>query len=157
MSVAAHGTGVRTSPTETVASPPIEWRAAALGALAQTVAFVGCYLVVVETGASPWLLAASLPVGGLVAGWVGRGRRGGYADGLAASTGGVLGSWVASSALTWLVTAGASTAVRGDLTFIVGVFGLTVLVVFVPVWIVVGAVAGALGSRLPVSPPRVVR
>ena len=144
---------MRRSSTGTVESPPVDWRAAALGALVQTAAFAGCYLAVAEAGGSPWLLAASLPVGGLVAGWAGRGHRGGHADGIAACSGGVVGSWVASGVLTWVVTAGASPGVRGDLTFIVAGWGLAALIVLVPVWVVAGAVAGLLGTRLPVSSP----
>ena len=54
----------------------------------------------------------------------------------------------------WVNAAGLAASVRGDIAFLTGVLGLAIVSVFIPVWIVVGAVTGVVGARVPVDPPR---
>ena len=122
---------MRTSPTQTVPGrTEIERRATVVGAGVQTVVFV--------------------------AGWVGHDSDAGYANGLAAATLGVVTSWLGAALFAWVNAAGLAASVRGDIAFLTGVLGLAIVSVFIPVWIVVGAVTGVVGARVPVAPPRLL-
>jgi hypothetical protein len=144
---------MRTSPTETVpGNTTIERRATVIGAGVQTAVFVALY----AAGVDLVVTIASVGVGGFVAGWVGRDSDAGYANGLAAATLGVVTSWLGAALFAWVNAAGLAASVRGDIAFLTGVLGLAIVSVFIPVWIVVGAVTGVVGARVPVDPPRLL-